>query len=158
MSPRVASRQLSWLPRPTRRSRSIRRLVRPISFIARSRAAPTTFRALPDLPHLGESEAILLRARATAQGLDNIAQAIDSNARGTDAVSLTIAEKYVDAFGRLAKEGTTVIVPAAAADAGSMVAQVRDIFFYIYLKGETKVQACGELDVINARGVGEGVM
>ena len=47
-----------------------------------------------------------------------------SKHRGTDAVSLTVAEKYVDAFGKMAKEGTTMIVPAAANDAASMVAQV----------------------------------
>ncbi|RUP47402.1 hypothetical protein BC936DRAFT_145768 [Jimgerdemannia flammicorona] len=76
----------------------------------------------------GEAEAILLRARATAEGLRNIAQAIEGNARGNDAVSLTVAEKYVDAFGKLAKEGTTIIVPAGAADAGSMVAQALTIF------------------------------
>jgi hypothetical protein len=37
---------------------------------------------------------------------------------------MSVAEKYVDAFGKMAKEGTTLIVPATASDAGSMVAQV----------------------------------
>ncbi len=72
---------------------------------------------------LGEAEAILLRAEATAKGIEKVAEAVHHR-HGHDAVALTIAERYVDAFGKLAKEGTTVIVPAAANDAGSMVAQV----------------------------------
>ena len=72
---------------------------------------------------LGEAEAIILHAKATAQGIQNIASAIQSP-RGTDAVALTIAEKYVEAFGNLAKENNAIIIPASANDAGSMIAQV----------------------------------
>ncbi|KAG2228062.1 hypothetical protein INT45_009108 [Circinella minor] len=75
----------------------------------------------------GEAEAILLRAQASARGIEKVAVAISKN-RGTDAVSLTVAEKYVDAFGKMAKEGTTMIVPAAANDAASMVAQALSIY------------------------------
>lgn len=71
----------------------------------------------------GEAEAILLRARAAAQGIEKVAEAI-GRANGRDAVSMTVAEKYVEAFGKMAKEGTTMIVPASANDAASMVAQV----------------------------------
>src|SRR2546421_1943488 len=73
---------------------------------------------------LGEAEAILLRASATAQGIRRIAQSISQSPGGIDAVSLTVAEKYVEAFGQLAKKGTSIIVPASASDAGSMIAQV----------------------------------
>lgn len=38
---------------------------------------------------------------------------------------MSIAEKYVNAFGKMAKESTTLIVPAAANDAASLVTQVR---------------------------------
>ncbi|ORX45279.1 hypothetical protein DM01DRAFT_1328578 [Hesseltinella vesiculosa] len=75
----------------------------------------------------GEAEAILLRAQATARGLETVARAI-STQHGNDAVSMSVAEKYVDAFGRMAKEGTTLIVPAAANDAASMVAQALSIY------------------------------
>lgn len=74
----------------------------------------------------GEAEAILLRAQASAKGIEKVALAI-GQMNGKDAVSMTVAEKYVDAFGRMAKEGTTMIVPASANDAASMVAQVRRI-------------------------------
>ncbi|POR34271.1 Uncharacterized protein TPAR_05542 [Tolypocladium paradoxum] len=71
----------------------------------------------------GEAEAILLKARATAQGIDAVAHSIidgEEGARG--AVSLTVAEKYVDAFGKLAKEGTAVVVPGNVGDIGGMIA------------------------------------
>lgn len=71
----------------------------------------------------GEAEAILLKAQASAESIVKIAQAIE-NKNGSDAVSMTVAEKYVEAFGRMAKEGTTLIVPTAANDAASMVTQV----------------------------------
>lgn len=73
---------------------------------------------------VGEAKAILLRAEATAEGIRRIADAIKGSPRGADAVALTIAEKYVEAFGQLAKQGNAIIIPASANDAGSMIAQV----------------------------------
>ncbi|GAB5586980.1 Synaptotagmin-like protein 2 [Umbelopsis nana] len=75
----------------------------------------------------GEAEAILLKAKATAMGIEKVAQAIGHN-NGNEAVSMSVAEKYVDAFGKMAKEGTTLIVPATANDAGSMVAQALSVY------------------------------
>ncbi|CAJ0846766.1 427_t:CDS:10, partial [Entrophospora sp. SA101] len=63
---------------------------------------------------IGEAEAILLRAKATAEGIRQISNAINESSRGTDAVTLTVAERYVDAFAQLAKKGNTIIVPASA--------------------------------------------
>lgn len=71
----------------------------------------------------GEAEAILLRAKATAQGLEMIAHAIRSDG-GKEAVGMGVAEKYVEAFGKLAKEGNAVVVPAGLGDMGGMIAQV----------------------------------
>jgi regulator of protease activity HflC (stomatin/prohibitin superfamily) len=80
----------------------------------------------------GEAEAILLRAKASAEGIERVARAIATN-HGNDAVSMTVAEKYVDAFGKMAKEGTTMIVPASTNDAASMVTQVNnDIVKYAF--------------------------
>ena len=47
---------------------------------------------------------------------------------GNEAMTLRVAEQYVEAFKQLAKESTTVIVPANAHDTGSMVAQMLTIF------------------------------
>ncbi|PHH74929.1 hypothetical protein CDD83_4476 [Cordyceps sp. RAO-2017] len=71
----------------------------------------------------GEAEAILLKARATAQGIDAVSRSILDGAEGAKgAISLTVAEKYVDAFGKLAKEGTAVVVPGNVGDIGGMIA------------------------------------
>lgn len=72
----------------------------------------------------GEAEAILLRAQASAEGIRRIADAITGTPGGHHAVSLTVADKYVDAFAQLAKETNTLILPASANDAAGMVAQV----------------------------------
>jgi regulator of protease activity HflC (stomatin/prohibitin superfamily) len=77
----------------------------------------------------GEAEAILLRARATAAGIEAVAISI---AEGKDAaqgaVSLSVAEKYVDAFGKLAKEGTAVVVPGNVGDIGGMIATALSVY------------------------------
>ncbi len=75
----------------------------------------------------GEAEAIIAVAEANAKGIELIAQAI-SRQGGTDAIALKIAEQYVGAFEKLAKTSTTVLMPANAGDAGSMVAQALTVF------------------------------
>lgn len=75
----------------------------------------------------GEAEAILAVAEATAKGIEMIAAAIRQEG-GNDAVALRIAEQYVGAFRQLAKDSTTVLLPANAADAGGMVAQALSVF------------------------------
>lgn len=75
----------------------------------------------------GEGQAILTVAEATAQGIERIAKAIQQSGGG-EAVSLRIAEQYVSAFRELAKQSTTVLLPANASDAGSMIAQALSVF------------------------------
>ncbi len=75
----------------------------------------------------GEAEAILAVSEATAKGIEMVASAIQK-AGGEDAVSLRIAEQYVAAFKELARTSTTVLLPANAGDAGSMVAQALSVF------------------------------
>ncbi len=76
----------------------------------------------------GESEAILLKSKAISEGLKQIAKAINETPGGKDAVSLQIAEKYVDAFGKLAKESNSIIVPAGLGDMGGMIASAMGIY------------------------------
>lgn len=77
----------------------------------------------------GEAEAILLKAQATAAGIDAVARAVaDGNENATSAISLSVAEKYVDAFGKLAKEGTTVVVPGNMGDISGMIAQAMAVY------------------------------
>ncbi|MGE0754909.1 MAG: SPFH domain-containing protein [Alphaproteobacteria bacterium] len=82
----------------------------------------------------GEAEAILAVAEATAKGIEMVARSI-TQAGGNEAVSLKIAEQYVDAFGKLAKSSTTILLPANAGDAGSMTAQALAVFDTIRERG-----------------------
>ncbi|KAI4089213.1 MAG: hypothetical protein L6R37_008085 [Teloschistes peruensis] len=77
----------------------------------------------------GDAEAILIRAQATARGIDAVARSMregQENARG--AVSLSVAEKYVEAFGNLAKRGTAVVVPGNVGDMGGMIASAMAVY------------------------------
>ena len=80
----------------------------------------------------GEAEAIFRKAEATARSVRILADSIKKD-RGSEAVSLRIAEQYVEAFGNLAKEGTTVLLPpnGGFADAGAMVAQALSIYKHL---------------------------
>jgi regulator of protease activity HflC (stomatin/prohibitin superfamily) len=76
---------------------------------------------------LGEAEAILAKAKATAEGIEKVAKSTIQNG-GLNAVSLSVAQQYVDAFSQLAKAGNSVVVPANVNDVGGMVAQAMAIF------------------------------
>ena len=74
----------------------------------------------------GEAEAIKAVAAATAQAIQQVAQAIQLPG-GMDAVNLKVAEKYVEAFGNVAKAGNTLILPGNLSDMGTMVATAMSI-------------------------------
>ncbi len=69
-----------------------------------------------------EAHAVSIRliAEAEAESIRTIAQAINSDG-GQNAVNIKIAEKYLQEFGKLAKEGTTIITPSNPMDISSMV-------------------------------------
>lgn len=71
----------------------------------------------------GRAREILLIADATARGLERVAQAINQDG-GKEAVSLRVAEQYVQEFGKLAKTNNTMILPAELSDIGSAVAAI----------------------------------
>ena len=75
----------------------------------------------------GEAEAILAVAGATAEGIRLVAASIQDSG-GEKAVSLRLAEQYIDAFGKLAKETNTILLPENTGDIGSMVAQALAVF------------------------------
>jgi regulator of protease activity HflC (stomatin/prohibitin superfamily) len=74
----------------------------------------------------GEAEALKAVADATAKSILMVAQAIQSPG-GMDAVNLKVAEKYVEAFAGVAKEGNTLILPGNMAEMGTMVAAAMSI-------------------------------
>jgi len=71
----------------------------------------------------GQAQEILKVAEATAEGIRRVAETLSAPG-GQDAANLEVAKKYLDQFGKLAKENNTMILPANLADVSSMVATV----------------------------------
>ncbi len=75
----------------------------------------------------GRASEIEQVAVATANGLRAIATSI-SEENGLNAVNLRIAEQYLNAFGNLAKENNTIILPSNLADISSIIATATSVF------------------------------
>ena len=74
----------------------------------------------------GQAAATLAMAKATAEALQKVAEATTAPG-GMNAVNLQVAEKYVDAFGQIAKTGSTLVVPANLGDMSTLVASAMKI-------------------------------
>ena len=68
----------------------------------------------------GQAAATLAVATATAEALRRVADAVSSPG-GMSAVNFDIAQKYVDAFAKMAKEGNTLVVPANLSDLATLI-------------------------------------
>ena len=68
----------------------------------------------------GKAREIQLVAEATANGLRTIAEA-SQQPGGADAINLRLAEGYIAEFGKLAKEGNTMIIPADLANIAGFI-------------------------------------
>lgn len=75
----------------------------------------------------GEARALMTKAEATAESLERIGLALASE-HASQAVTMRIAEQYIDAFSKLAKESTTLMLPSNTADPTSMIAQALGIY------------------------------
>ncbi|GFR60896.1 stomatin protein 2, mitochondrial [Elysia marginata] len=75
----------------------------------------------------GEAEAQIVNAQARATSIDLVATALQKE-NGMNAVSMNVAEQYVDAFSNLAKESNTVILPANSGDVSGMVTQALTMY------------------------------
>jgi regulator of protease activity HflC (stomatin/prohibitin superfamily) len=74
----------------------------------------------------GEAQAVLLVAEATAKAIGQVAQAVNQPG-GIEAINLNVAERYVEAFAGLAKQGNTLIIPANLADVGALVSSAMTV-------------------------------
>ncbi|HCP79863.1 MAG: paraslipin [Pusillimonas sp.] len=74
----------------------------------------------------GEAQALLYVAEATAKAISHVAQSI-SQPGGIEAVNLSVAERYVDAFSNLAKESNTLILPSNLSDIGGLIASAMKV-------------------------------
>jgi regulator of protease activity HflC (stomatin/prohibitin superfamily) len=75
----------------------------------------------------GQAAAILAVARATAEGIRQVADAIRQPG-GAEATQLRVAENYLTQFGNLAQQTNTLILPANVSDVASMVALATKVF------------------------------
>ena len=74
----------------------------------------------------GQAAAILSVAKATADGLSMVASALNGQG-GSEAAQLRVAEEYVKQFGSLARETTTMVLPANLADVAGFVATAMNV-------------------------------
>jgi regulator of protease activity HflC (stomatin/prohibitin superfamily) len=81
----------------------------------------------------GEAEAIEYLSSATARGIERLSKAIEGQG-GKEAASLQIAEKYIDAFRHLAKEGNTIVLPANLQHPATMITEAMAIYDQIKKK------------------------
>ncbi|NXS97896.1 STML2 protein, partial [Jacana jacana] len=97
----------------------------------------------------GEANAVLVKARAKAEAIQLLAAALGQQ-HGSAAASLSVAEQYVSAFSKLAKDSNTLLLPANAGDVTSMVAQALGIYSTLTKPQAVKTQeeapaACEDL-------------
>ena len=74
----------------------------------------------------GQSSAIMAVARATAEGIREVAAALQMPG-GTEAVQLRVAEQYITQFGNLARTNNTMIIPATTSDISAMLATAMQV-------------------------------
>ncbi len=74
----------------------------------------------------GEAAAVLAIAEATARAITQVGEAVRQPG-GMEAVNLRVAEQYVEAFAKVAKEGNTLILPSNLADVGGLIASAMSV-------------------------------
>ena len=74
----------------------------------------------------GQAAAVAAMAQADAGAIRAVASAIKEG--GADAAALRLAERYVGAFGQLARSSTTMLLPGHVGDASAMVASALGIY------------------------------
>ncbi len=75
----------------------------------------------------GEASAIEAVAAATAHAIELVAEAIGKPG-GSDAVQLKVAQQALDAYGRLAKTSTTLVVPGDMSQAAALIASAMAVW------------------------------
>jgi regulator of protease activity HflC (stomatin/prohibitin superfamily) len=74
----------------------------------------------------GRASAIRAVAIATAEGIREVAKALQEPG-GSEAVQLRIAEQYLQEFGKIAKQGNTLVIPANLSDIASMISLATNV-------------------------------
>merc|ERR1712168_1758908 len=80
-----------------------------------------------------EAKAIHILAEAEAARILKVGEALETK-QGNNAASLTVAEKYIEAYGKLAQESTTLILPKDSDNVAGSVATALSTFNKIGMK------------------------
>jgi len=83
----------------------------------------------------GAARAVVAAGEARAKSIDMVSQALQHE-NGNAAANLAVAEKYVTAFGNLAKESNTILLPSNAGDVTGMVTQAMTIYQRLNNQGQ----------------------
>ncbi|XP_041916428.1 stomatin-like protein 2, mitochondrial [Alosa sapidissima] len=75
----------------------------------------------------GQANAVLAKAEAKAKAIHLLSEALTLQ-NGNAAASYTVAEQYVSAFSKLAKESNTILLPSNSGDVTGMVTQAMSIY------------------------------
>lgn len=75
----------------------------------------------------GEAAAIRARAAATAEGLATVGATLADGDGGGAAARLRVAEQYVEAFEKLAKQSTVTLLPANVGEPAAMIGAAMSI-------------------------------
>ena len=84
----------------------------------------------------GEAESIQEISQATAVGVERVAQATKVSG-SNEAIRFRIAESYIQAFSKLAKETNTVLLPSDLSNPSAMLAQAMTVFTQLKDKDQT---------------------
>ncbi len=88
----------------------------------------------------GNAEALTVEATARAEAIRTISAAINTEG-GSAAVAQQLAEQYVAAFEKLAREGTVALLPGDGSDVASMVAKAYTAFDLLKDKVDNKTSS-----------------
>ncbi|XP_013984047.1 stomatin-like protein 2, mitochondrial [Salmo salar] len=87
----------------------------------------------------GEANAVLAKAEAKAKAIRLLSDAL-AEQNGNAAASLSVAEQYVSAFSKLAKESNTILLPSNSGDISGMVTQAMAIYGSLAKQSSKKIE------------------
>ncbi|KAJ9457449.1 hypothetical protein DIPPA_30229 [Diplonema papillatum] len=74
------------------------------------------------------AESARIRAEAQATAIQLVSDAIRDNSNSSQAINFDVAKKYIDSFGKIAKECNTVVLPSNLQDPSAMVASAMAVY------------------------------
>lgn len=76
----------------------------------------------------GAAAAIRIKATAVSENISIVSHAIETSKHGNEAISLRVAESYIEKFGELAKESNTVVMSQPVSDPATFATQALSVY------------------------------